>query len=221
MPPTDPSRELDLDVELAASAHQSLLADLDVALADGRLEVAAPSLLPDWTVGHVLTHIARSGDGHSRIFEAASRGEVVDQYPHGLVGRAADIEAGATRSAHEQVDDVRRSIWQLESRWASSSWTGAGRTPSAATVPLTDFPFLRAREVVIHRIDLGLGATFEELPSRYVRKELSRLEMQWKARQPMGMTSMPAAANAAPPPQRLAWLTGRGEIEGLGPADVF
>ena len=131
------------------------------------------------------------------------------------------MSAGAGRPVQAQVDDVRRSIWQLESRWASSSWAGAGRTPRAATVPLTDLPFLRAREVLIHRIDLGLGATFEELPARYLRKELSRLEMLWKARQPMGMTSLPAAAHAAPPPVRLAWLTGRGEIEGLAPAGVF
>ena len=41
------------------------------------------SRLPDWTVGHVLAHVARNADSHVRRAEAATRGEVVEQYPGG------------------------------------------------------------------------------------------------------------------------------------------
>ena len=58
-------------------------------------EAAAPSLLPDWSRGHVLTHIARNADGLTLMVEAANRGEVGSQYPGGLAQRNADIEAGA------------------------------------------------------------------------------------------------------------------------------
>jgi uncharacterized protein (TIGR03083 family) len=30
-----------------------------------------PSLLPGWTVGHVLTHLARNGDSHVRMLDGA------------------------------------------------------------------------------------------------------------------------------------------------------
>ena len=65
-----------------------------------------PSLLPGWTVGHVLTHLARNADSHVRLVQAALRGEVGDQYPGGNPQREADIEAGAGRPAAELVEDV-------------------------------------------------------------------------------------------------------------------
>ena len=47
------------------------------------------------------------------------------------------------------------------------------------------------------------------------------MEMLWKARQPMGMNPIPSAAQALAPPQRLGWLTGRFEVDGLEPAGIF
>lgn len=209
--------DLDRHVELAAQAHQRLLADLDRLAIDA----SAPSGLPGWTKGHVLAHLVNSGDGHAQIFDAAARGEVVAQYPHGVEGRAADIEAGATRPEAELRDALRRSIWQLEGKWATSTWAGSGIAPTGAVVPLTELPFLRMREVAIHHVDLDIGVEFEDLADEYVRIELGRLEMRWAARQPMGMTALPAAASALSPPRRLAWLTGRLAVDGLDPAEVF
>ena len=51
------------------------------------VDVARPSRLAGWTVGHVLTHVARNADSHVRRAEAAARGEVVEQYPGGHQGR--------------------------------------------------------------------------------------------------------------------------------------
>ncbi|MEM8618473.1 MAG: maleylpyruvate isomerase family mycothiol-dependent enzyme [Actinomycetota bacterium] len=212
-------RDLDRDVELAAGAHQQLLAALDGRRDD--LEVFAPSALPEWSIGHVLAHITNSGDGHTRLFSAAAGGDVGEQYPGGHSQRTAEIEEAASRSAAEHIDALRRSVWQLESMWAASSWEGRGRLSHGAEVPLRELPFLRSREVLLHHIDLDIGFGFEQLPALYIRLELARLEMLWKARQPMGMTEIPAAARRSSPPERLAWLTGRGEIDGLGSADVF
>src|SRR4051794_22755454 len=33
-----------------------------------------PSLLPEWSVGHVLTHLARNADGFRLMVDAAARG---------------------------------------------------------------------------------------------------------------------------------------------------
>ena len=84
------------------------LAGLDDDVARG------PSLLPGWTVGHVLTHIARNGDSVVWRLEGATRGEVRDQYPGGLEQRAGDIEAGAGRPAAELVRDVETSSRAVE-----------------------------------------------------------------------------------------------------------
>src|ERR1700738_4328828 len=78
-----------------------------------------PSRLPGWTVAHVLTHMARNADSHRRRADGAVRGEIVEQYPGGFAGRAAEIEAGAGRPAAELIADVRSSAEQMEaSFWA-------------------------------------------------------------------------------------------------------
>jgi maleylpyruvate isomerase len=88
-------------------------------------------------------------------------------------------------------------------------------------VKIAELPFMRMREVSIHHVDLGVGYGFEDLPAEYIRLELRRMEMLWKARQPMGMTPLPDSALAAPPATRLAWLVGRTGIECLEPAAIF
>lgn len=217
-PPAD-LRHLDRDVALAAAAHQRLLAALDERA--GQLAVDQPSRLPGWTRGHVLTHLARNADGLRRMIVAAADGRVVDQYEGGRPARDRAIEDGAPRPAAEQIDDVRRSIWALESAWAASTWEGHGRVGDGSVVPIAELPFRRLREVAVHHVDLDIGEGLEDLPAEYVRLELRRMEMAWSARQPMGMTLLPPAAREAPPARRLGWLLGRVELPGLPPAGVF
>jgi maleylpyruvate isomerase len=207
-------RELDRDDAGAADAHQRLLAHLE-RLEEAGADPGAPSALPGWTVGHVLTHLARNADSHVRMLDGLA------QYEGGVEGRAADIEAGARRPFGALVADVRRTIWTLEMRWAAQpDWTGiAHRTFGDG--PLADLPFLRWREVEVHRVDLDAGYGFADLPAEYVRLELRRMEMLWAARRPMGMTALPGEALAAAPHERLAWLLGRASIAGLAPAGVF
>ena len=45
------------------------------------------TLLPEWSVGHVMTHLARNAEAMVRRVEAATRGEVIDQYAGGVEGR--------------------------------------------------------------------------------------------------------------------------------------
>ena len=201
------------------ASHGALLVMLGELLDRGRLDVAAPSRLPDWTVGHVLTHLARNADGMVRVLAAGEEGRTVDRYEGGGPGRNAEIELGARRPAGEQVDDVRRTIERLEERWAAQvRWDGRSREPTGQEIPAVDLPFLRWREVEVHRVDLGVGYEPREWPSAYVREELVRQGMRWNARRPMGLTGLPAEALRATPADRLAWLLDRGSIEGLEPA---
>jgi maleylpyruvate isomerase len=213
-------RVLNRDVEGAASAHQRLLADLDgsdrVGGTAADLDPRRPTALAGWTVGHLLTHIARHADSVVRMLNGLS------QYEGDAAGRVAQIEEGAQRDLEDLIADVRMSVWRLESRWAShQDWEATATVVSGAVVACYDLPFRRWREVAIHHVDLGIGYRFEDLESEYLRRELRVMEMLWNARQPMGMTGLPRQALELAPPLRLAWLMGRAEVPGLASAGIF
>jgi maleylpyruvate isomerase len=166
-------------------------------------------------VGHVLTHLARNADSHRRLFEAAARGDEVERYPGGVEQRNREIEEGAGRSAAELVADVAESGAALEAAWAAcTDWSRAGRNRGAVE-PLSELPFKRWREVEVHHADLGLGFGVARWSSGYVRRELRRAEMAWRATHPIGLTGLPPAALALDPNRRLAWLLGRLTVDGL------
>lgn len=216
-------------VEGAADAHQRLLAALD-SPAGQRLNdemVGRASRLDSWTVGHVLAHIANNADSMTRMFEAAERGEVGDQYPGGMLQRNSDIERDASRSAVAHVAAVRDSIYRLEGAWnrAREAWMGSGRLGTGAVVPVTDLPLRRWREVEVHMSDLGVRELslegFDVWSDDYVRHDLRMLTMLYKSRGSMGLAELPAEVLRVDPRVRLAWLLGRTVVEGVEPAGVM
>lgn len=226
---------IDRHVEGAAAAHQRLLSVLQPAQGDGLTDemVRRPSLLPDWTVGHVLAHLVHNAESFVRLFAAAELGEVADQYPEGREGRDFDIAEDAVLSAEEHCSRLRRSIYALEASWvgARRAWEGHGRTLAGALVPITEIPLRRWREVEVHTGDLGLieliGGIVEDgrrgieiWSEEYIRHDVALLTMQYKARRPMGLTDLPDAVRVAPPRYRLAWLLGRYDFDGL-PSPAF
>ena len=211
---------LQRDLAGAARAHRALEATI-ADLSDD--QAREPSLLPGWSRGHVVTHIARNADSFTRMVCGAQRGEVLEQYPGGPQQRAGDIEAGSGRSAAELIADVRRSNEELEAAWEATdaaSWQRQG-IATVGPVTLDDLPFRRWREAGVHHADLGLDYRWGDLPTDYVRLELDRMTMMWNSRLPMGMTGLPAAALAVSDHHRLAWLMGRADIDGLEPAGLW
>lgn len=156
------------------AAHARLLVTLST-VTDGTAR--QPSRLPGWTVGHVLTHLARNADSHTRRIGGALRGEVMDQYPGGWEGRAAEIEAGAGRPAAALVADVRASAEALEDAWSSmpdEAWDRHGRAVSGKLVSMDALLFSRWREVEIHHVDLGVGFGYQDWSDAFVAYELPR-----------------------------------------------
>jgi maleylpyruvate isomerase len=206
--------QVELGREIAASiASEEALTTFVEQVGD--VDPTAPSRLPDWSIGHVMTHIARNGDGMLSVLAGHP------QYPHGLAGRNADIESGSTRTWDELVADVvSRSAEVVVAFNGCDDWSG-----TVSMLPgerrRRQVPLLRQREVEVHRVDLGLGYEFDDMPAGYVRRDLRVMGMLWTARQPMGMTPLPPAALAAEPATRLAWMMGRADIAGLDPAGLF
>jgi maleylpyruvate isomerase len=211
----DFGRTLNIHVAGCAESHQRLLQTLDLLTDD---QCREPSALPGWTRGHVLSHLARNAESHVHVLQCVARGEVGEQYVGGAKARKQGIETHALDSAESLVASVRKSIYALEGQWAatnSEGWQGHGVNSAGATIAMSDIVFLRWREVEVHHADLALDFTFANWNSTYVRMELDRQVMMWRASKPMGLTPVPKIALQLSPNERLAWFLGRTEVEGL------
>ncbi len=214
-------------LEGCTAAHRRVEA-LVQSLTDAAARRASP--LEGWTVGHILTHLARNADAHRGMVEAAQRGGISPMYPGGATQRDGAIAAGQGRPAAELVADLKGAHQRLEQAWAALSdelWaTGLGqRFTGPAT--LAEFVFLRWREVEIHTVDLSLpgGPDWDGLSPAYVDREWQETLAHLDERVPEGITLIlvpgdrpshaagrgdERAVVRATPSRILAWLFGRG-----------
>ncbi len=204
------------DVAAARAATDRLLdtlTGLDDRTARG------PSLLPGWSVGHVLTHLARNADGMVRLVDWAETGVPTPMYAS-VESREADIEAGAGRPAAELVDDVRSAGARLSAAFDRLlTLPGAGQDrlvlfgaqPAGTTpdVPASELPWARLREVSIHHVDLGLtGFGPEDWPEDFVERMASFVEARVGPAEVRGPASLV-----------LAWRLGRSNDPRITSAD--
>ena len=174
------------DIAGASAAHARLARTLAGL---GEDDPSRPSLLPGWTVGHVLTHMARNADSFVGMIEAAHAGEVGDQYPGGQEQRDDDIEAGAGRPAAALVDDVLEASARLEAAWADTSddtWDHGRARAGRGPVAIADLPSRRWREVEVHHADLGLGYRYTDWPEAFVERQLPLMLAEVAPRLPDG-----------------------------------
>jgi maleylpyruvate isomerase len=214
------AEELAADRAGCAAAHARLLQTVN-GLTDA--EVRRDSLLPGWTVGHVLNHLRRNAEGFTTMLRAAARDEIGDQYTSAQ-GRIDGIEDGADAPAAELAELLRAAIADLDAAadlLSAEQWAaGVGRT-LRGEIPIAELPVRRWREVDVHHADLGLEYTADDWPDAFVRRELPGFVTIWKSRRPMGLTELPGPVLALTPQRRLAWMFGRLRLEGVEPADVY
>ena len=184
-----------------------------------------PSLLPGWTVGHVLTHLARNAEGMLRLVDWALTGVPSPMYAS-AEARNADIEAGAGRPASALVEDVHRSSAGLAAaldrlgdapvdardRLLLFGPPRPGAEPDTAAYAL---PYARRRELEIHHVDLGLGYSPADWPADFVERTLLFVHARSGAVDVVGE-----------PAEVLAWRLGRGRgpsvrrLDGSEPGDA-
>ncbi|MBO0785595.1 MAG: maleylpyruvate isomerase family mycothiol-dependent enzyme [Actinobacteria bacterium] len=189
----------------------------DIEQATGRLlgtvaglteaQARAPSLLPGWTRGHVLTHIARNADGLANLLRWARTGTQTPMYAS-AEARDADIEAGAGRPAAELAADVRESARAFAAeagRVPDDNWTVlVTRTPGGEGFPARDALTRRRSELEIHHVDLGAGYLPADWPADFVAETLARVAG--------------ALAGRGDVPCCRVWADDGGEAYQLGPA---
>src|SRR2546421_10605333 len=92
-------------------------------------ELRVPSLLPGWTRGHVLAHVARNADGMRNVLVGVRAGQ--DRPAYASAGeREAAIEQDAGRRATEHAADLADSAMALRTvarQLPDEGWQGAGR----------------------------------------------------------------------------------------------
>jgi uncharacterized protein (TIGR03083 family) len=138
-------------------------ADLDEAA------LGAPSALPGWTRRHLLAHVAANAGALGNLVHWAATGEPTPMYSS-PGERAAGIERGAQLPGAELGAWLRRSARELDDAMAALSdeqWQAPVLTAQGRTVPATEVPWLRAREVYVHAVDLATGLSFAELPAGF------------------------------------------------------
>ncbi|MGI8882285.1 MAG: maleylpyruvate isomerase family mycothiol-dependent enzyme [Jatrophihabitans sp.] len=134
-------------------------------------DVRAASLLPDWTIGHVLTHLARSADAMAGSVGGTLRDEAVALYPDGDEGRAKDIEAGAGRHATEIVADLRDSAERLDRVLGAVADADAWDRVADRGLSNEEILISRWCEIEIHRIDARLAVP-KQWPAQFVERML-------------------------------------------------
>ncbi|MBB3042441.1 maleylpyruvate isomerase family mycothiol-dependent enzyme [Nocardioides soli] len=160
-----------------------------------------PTLLPGWTRQHLVAHVAANADALGNLVRWAATGVPTPMYA-GPEERAAGIERGPRLSAAELDRWLHGSTAELAAamgRLTPEQWATEVTTAQGRTVPATEIPWLRAREVCVHAVDLDLGITFADLPADF----LTALCEDVVAKR----GQVPAVEG--PLDQRVAWLTGR------------
>ncbi|NED31744.1 maleylpyruvate isomerase N-terminal domain-containing protein [Streptomyces sp. SID8499] len=162
----------------------------------------APSALPDWTRKHLVAHVAANADALGNLVHWAATGEERPMYAS-AEERAAGIARGPALSADELrswlTDSAHRLAAGLD-RLTDEQWQREVVTAQGRTVPATELPWLRAREVCVHAVDLGTGGVaFADLPKGF----LTALVEEIRAKR--ALTELPDG----PLPEVAAWLAGR------------
>ena len=157
-----------------AAATDRLLATV-ATLTDAQMR--EPSLLPGWTRGHVLTHIARNADGLGNLLRWARTGTETPMYAS-AEARGKDIEAGSARPVSALAADVGESAAWFAAEALTvpdGAWTVQVRALNGPPFPALGVLERRLSEVEIHHVDLAAEYSPDDWPADYVAIALPRV----------------------------------------------
>jgi maleylpyruvate isomerase len=162
--------------------------------------LAAPSLLPGWTRGHVLAHVSRNADALVNVL----RGRPM--YPS-AEARDADIARDADRSPAAQLADLTASaerLRQAAAEYGAEQWAQRVELRNGVTDVAAAIPFRRRVEVELHHVDLGIGRTVADLPDGFTDAAVPYLARRFGGRADVPALELRAADGRS-------WTTGRAD----------
>jgi maleylpyruvate isomerase len=211
-------------VAAATGRFVAAVASLDDA------DVVGPTLIPPWTRGHVVTHVARAADSYRRLLAGAVEGREVPQYPS-MEFRAEQIEAGARRPVVALVEDLTRASDAFDQAMRDlpdhARATQVRMRPGELRHP-SALPWIRVREIEVHHVDLALGYGFADIPADTARWIVDDILFEHARRDPLPSLHLAATdtdlhRELGPPTPALrgtqagllAWLSGRSSGDDL------
>ncbi|MGW4201102.1 maleylpyruvate isomerase N-terminal domain-containing protein [Streptomyces sp. NPDC004726] len=129
----------------------------------------APSSLPGWSRKHVVAHLAGNARGLHNLVRWARTGEPTPMYGS-PEERLADIASGARLPADlltARFEESATALAQAMADLSEAHWRTEVVTAQQRTVRAAEVPWLRAREVMVHAVDLGTGVRFADLPEEF------------------------------------------------------
>lgn len=183
---------------------------LDTARVITEPELREPSLLPGWTRGHVLAHVARSGDAMRNVLVGARAGQDRPAYAS-QEARDADIERGAGQPAKDLAAEVAASAMAFRTiarQLPEEAWQYLVRIMDSARFPAAGLLTKRLVEVELHHCDLGTGYGPADWPRSFGSMELAE-PMLSQRRDRLTRPQPPRPPRPARPPRgrpdRLPW----------------
>jgi maleylpyruvate isomerase len=196
-------------------------------------DLREPSLLPGWTRGHVVAHVARNAHALANVLRTAAGGVPTPMYPS-MEARAAAIEEGAVRPLDVLLDELAdgarayaaAALAVPDGAWDTEvEWIAGRRRPASAAVPG------RLREVEFHHVDLAAGYGPADWDPYFVAAELAQAAAALSGREDVPTVHLVAAETdvgrleiagagdvvtvSGAAAALLAWLAGRSRGDGL------
>lgn len=191
-------------------------------LSDADLD--APSLLDGWSRRMLIAHLGYNAVGLRRLCNgepmyasAEARAEEIAQsvdLDTSDLYHLFDSEAGRLDTTWHELPPAARSVTVT--------------TMQGKAVPTEATLWMRIREVWIHAVDLGTGASFEALPEIVQQTLFDEVIEGWRTSGEVNVDVRPKDAITVTVdgrsaqgtrPALLSWMTGRGG-DGVSPADV-
>ena len=163
-------------------------------------ELAGPSLLPGWTRKTVIAHLARNADALVNLLTWARTGVETPMYASAQA-REAGIEQAAALPAGVLRAEFRLSQDRLAAAVSGlppAAWAAEVRTAQGRPVPASEVPWMRAREVWLHAVDLAGPVGFADIPPPVCHALIADIAGLWCRR-----------GEVAELAGLLAWLSGR------------
>ncbi len=192
-------------------------------------DLVLPSRLPGWDRRHVMAHLARNAEALGRLLDWARTGTVTPMYADAQQ-RAAEIEKSAGQSAtrlRRELIDTGAALETNATSLDNRAWRATVRSARGRDIPAAEVPWMRAREVWLHGVDLDIGIESDDLPIDFSLMLIEDLvgylssvpdvapfqlvvgDREWVISAGDG----PSVTGA--PPAVAAWLTGRSTGEDL------
>jgi maleylpyruvate isomerase len=133
-------------------------------------ELRGPSSLPGWSRAHLTGHLARNAEALARLATWARTGVETPMYAS-RHQRGEEIERSARQPASVLRSDALSTARQLDEALAAldgETWSSLVRSAMGRSIQAAEIPWMRAREVWLHAVDLDAGLLVADLPGDFV-----------------------------------------------------